>query len=159
MTRTRAYNGSCQLWKDEDIEYVRNLDVNKNLHETNPPLYKESVRIYLKAREEYGDKFQKDSENFRGDSPESIFCEFGFDITDIEDEMAYTELDISNLPKNKKYPVKFPVITIIGGGEDLETLHIYPDTFDTPSKIPDYGWLETNINKFWKEGKGTIWKV
>lgn len=156
FTCLRAYNGQAQIWKDEDIEYISNLN---RRDEIDPDLFKKSVEVYTRANEAYGDVVITNRENYRDLADTDVLNAFGF-IPPDEDEDAYAgmvlDLDLRLLKKNDNYPKSFPVIVIQGDG-DFKIHCVYPVDFNIPSRIEDFGWLEKNIRAFWSEGKGSHW--
>lgn len=156
FTHLRSYNGQCQIWKDEDYPFVCNID-NHKLKTENPTLWKESVMF--RAKKEYGDTLDLYRDNFSNLSPDEILYAFGFNSPESDESYVADDLDIdlSKLNKNENYPKSFPVVVILGDGEKFNTDRIYPEDFSKSVKIEDFSWLETNIRKFWHEGKGDFW--
>jgi hypothetical protein len=158
FTCLRSYNGQAQIWKDEDIEYIRNLN---RQDEVDPELLKKSVEVYTRANAEYGDTILANRDNYTHLSDIDILDAFGFISPDEDDDGdAYAamslDFDLRALKKNDNYPKSFPVIVIQGDG-DFKIHCVYPNDFNTPSKIEDFAWLEKNIRAFWTEGKGSHW--
>jgi hypothetical protein len=159
FTHLRCYNGQCQIWKDEDYSLICNIE-NIKLKTENPILWAQSVDVYLRAKKEYADTLDLYRSNFSDLSPDEILYAFGFDNPENDDGHVTDNLDIdlSKLNKNTNYPKSFPVIIVLGDGEKFETDRIYPEDFSKSVKIEDFNWLETNIRKFWNEGKGSFFE-
>ena len=166
FTHLRAYNGQCNIWKDEDIEFIKNLN-RPQLKETDPELWKKSVGVYLAVEEAYGKDMDQWRDWFGDYSIENLLHSFGFDydsdedcdgVTCVTDDLA---VNVDTLKTNDNYPTSFPVVVCIEGGESKhdgpECLCIYPEGFKGGTRIGNYDWLKKNAEDFWTHGKGTVW--
>lgn len=159
FTHLRAYNAQSQIWKDEDISFISNVD-NDKLRDSNPELYKESLAVYFRAQKEYGHAVQTWRDNFTSLTPEEVLYNFGFEYTaeEYDDEYIACDLDINlaSLNKTENYPTSFPVIVILSDG-DFKVERIYLEDFEKSAKIEDFSWLEENVKAFWRGDKGSCW--
>lgn len=153
FTHLRAYKGQAQIWKDEDIKAIEYIDKFKgDLTGVDPKRFSDSVGVLLQAEKEYGNTVYWFLETFRDLSSGEVLRAFGFDdLEGLEDEYVADDLDrdLEDYPQNNNYPKSFPVITVLGDGDKLKVLHIYPNNFNNEVKIEDFAWLEKNIRAFW----------
>ena len=78
FTHLRAYNAQSQIWKDEDISFISNVD-NDKLRDSNPELYKESLAVYFRAQKEYGETVSLYRGNYTSLSYEEVLSACGFE--------------------------------------------------------------------------------
>lgn len=157
FTHLRAYNGACQIWKDEDIEFIRNVD-NKRLKQENLELWKQSVDIYFKAKKEYGENRCYWRDIFSDYPDWALLRAFGLDYSPDDEKgenyvMHSMDIDLAALPKTEDYPKSFPVVAALESGSKHDgpnLMFIYPEDFSKDSdQMGDFSWLERNARRFW----------
>lgn len=157
FTHLRAYNAQSQIWKDEDISFISNVD-NDKLRDSNPELYKESLAVYFRAQKEYGETVSLYRGNYTSLSSEEVLSAFGFEYNAYDDEYIASDLDIdlATVAKTENYPKSFPVIAFLSDG-DFKVEKVYPEDFSKSVELEDFSWLEENVRAFWRGEKGSCW--
>jgi hypothetical protein len=157
------------MWKDEDYEYIKNLD-NKSLIGTD--LFKKSFDVYSQALTDYGDSMSEWKGRFGHYSSEDLLSAFGFEfprdfdddeVEDIKYELQNLDTPLSDLVRNKNYPECFPVVTCIENGfikeEGPNVFHVYMRDFSEDLVVEDFSWLEKNIRNFWINSVGHFYNT
>lgn len=160
FTTLQAYNGQCDLWKEDDLVFIKKLD-DKSI--PNGSVEKiEALNVYRRAEKEYGNEQSWMRRSFKNYTYHRIFEAFGLRSPDFEEGLNYCaailDVDLSRLETAENFPKEFPVLVVIeGDGHDLETDFIYKSAFDVPVELSNWDWLEANVRKFWKGESGSVW--
>lgn len=157
FTHLSCYNGHCNMWKDEDIQLISNLN-NEQIRDNDPDLWRKSIDAYCKARESYGNIVSQYRDNFSSLTAENVLYAFGFEYNaDCDEDIEHDlDIDLDTVAKTENYPKSFPVIAFLSDG-DFKVEKVYPEDFDKSVEIEDFSWLEENVRAFWRGEKGSCW--